>query len=133
MLSEKALYCDPEFLAAFDDLVLRVLCRICGPARDHFVNARSKMPKIMTATNAPAAEVKAAIRRLVHSGRVEEAERSFGGQRVRGLVCLSRAAWENRGKAATSKLELTEADCSFLEAIGVRVDPEDVLEPVTAG
>jgi len=121
---------DPEFLAFFDGLVERVLCRICGPARDHFVDPEEKMPKLVRATNAPPKQIRASLRRLIRSGRVMRATRRFSGKTFFGIICLPQREWENQHDPVASRLSLTQADIRFLRGIGVKVDSQDVLEPV---
>ena len=121
---------DPEFLAFFDGLVERCLCRICGPARDHFVDPEEKMPKLVRMTNAEPEQIRASIRRLVRSGRAVRATRKFSGKTFSGIICRPRREWENPREPISGTLSLTSADVSFLRGIGVRVDPEDVREAV---
>ena len=125
---------DPEFIAAFDGLVERCLCRICGPARDHFIDPETKIQGLLRLTNTPNEKlIQVSIRRLVRSGRVSRATRQFAGRTVTGIVCLPRREWEARVRVPSlSTFSLTISDISFLRATGVVVDPQDVRDCVLA-
>lgn len=121
---------DQEFLELFDGLVLRVLCRICGPARDHFVDPEEKMPKLVRMTNATSEQVMASLCRLVGSGRVTPTRRRLEGKFVFGITCLPQREWENPREPVSRGLSLTPTDVRFLRDIGVQVDQEDMRDPV---
>jgi hypothetical protein len=126
-------YKDAEFVAHFDSLLESCLCRICGPARDHFIDPVIKLPALARMTNQEDQRlIVASIRRLVRSGRVTRATRRLAGRSVAGIVCLPRAEWERLNHPPATTLRLTEADVMFLESLGVAVDREDVCEPVAA-
>ena len=91
MLSER----DPEFLEALDGVVQGSLCRICGPARDHFIDPEAKIQALLRLTNmADEKLIRASIRRLVRSGRISRATRRFAGRTVAGIVCVPQREWE---------------------------------------
>lgn len=123
MLSTKS----SEFITYFDDLVERVLLRICGPAKGHFVVLDQKIPKIIAVTNGSPAEVRQSARRLVEAGRITEETRCVGGRVVRGVVCLpirqrrAKVDWadEDRERREDStELRITAADLKFLRQCG---------------
>jgi hypothetical protein len=117
---------DREYLVFFDALLERCLCRITGPARDHFVNLRAKIPALLRMTNAEnEALILGGVRRLVKSGRVTRATRCFAGRTVHGIICLPRRAWKQ--ETASDELDLTNEDTEFLKRCGVAV-----TEPVLA-
>jgi hypothetical protein len=129
MLSER----DPEFLETFDRLLERCLCRICGPARDHFIDPEAKIQVLLRLTNmADEKLIRASIRRLVRSGRISRETRRFAGRTVAGIVCVPQREWERLRQSPASSLQLTDLDVAFLRSVGVVVDGEDVCEAVPA-
>jgi hypothetical protein len=110
---------DPEYIASFDDLVERCLLRICGPARDHFIDPSEKMPKLMRLTNcASETAIRQSLRRLTKSGRITRETRRFAGRTIRGIVCVPI-------RARARREELTPEDRRWLRSIGVAVDGEE--------
>lgn len=129
MLSER----DPEFLEALDGVVQGSLCRICGPARDHFIDPEAKIQALLRLTNMTDEKlIRASIRRLVRSGRISRATRRFAGRTVAGIVCVPQREWERLRQSPVSTLRLTDLDVAFLRSVGVIVDHEDVCEAVPA-
>jgi hypothetical protein len=129
MLSER----DPEFLEALDGVVQASLCRICGPARDHFIDPEAKTQALLRLTNmADEKLIRASIRRLVRSGRISRTTRRFAGRTVAGIVCVPQREWERLRQSPASSLRLTDLDVAFLRSVGVVVDREDICEAVPA-
>jgi hypothetical protein len=117
---------DPEYIAFFDSLLERCLCRIAGPSRDHFLDVRAKMPVLLRMTNIENEKaILGSVRRLVKSGRITRASKRFAGRTVTGIICLPRREWES--ETISDELNLTNEDMEFLESCGVSVS-----EPVPA-
>lgn len=110
---------DPEFIAAFDDCVERILHRVCRMGADRFVIVEAKMATLVRFTNSDPTRILASIRRLVKAGRIQRATRAFGGETFCGLVCEPH---HEREKVASDELDLTPEDCDFLRKCGIAVE-----------
>jgi hypothetical protein len=114
---------DPEYLAFLDSLIERCLLRISVPSRDHFLDVREKMPKLQRMTNyQDKAAILASVRRLVRSGRITRATRSFAGHTVHGIICLPHC--ERKSETIPTELNLTPQDVELLHRFGIAVDEE---------
>jgi hypothetical protein len=101
-----------EFLAFLDDLVERVILRMCTPARGHFVElTATRISRIATITNGTPSETRQALRRLADEGRIVETTRYEKNRTVRGIVCLP--LWKRPAHG-----RLTASDRKFLRRCG---------------